>query len=756
MSTPVELRRNKFDKARVAGTVSMTRKTAKQLAEARARKAARKSSATKLLKEEGGRGVDLRGQAADYQKGVEIIPLQDSVAVQATMNYASLRSLALGYVLEALRRGWRGSSGAPFYAARYLYDSFKSCCLGSFPSIQSAAYAFWVVCDALYPKDAKFKTGSIQYAWRLFGLDEFEPVTIMDRIIVVLGNPSEFEINGLPILSLPAPYTEELGAVAIASLFQFFPDDLWGGKVSLAKGATAMGKDCSSFACVYPEIGSAFGSPGGVASTVQTEVFIRAPIFCQFALYQPEASWRGFQEYRKNAGTPMSVFPRIMSLRKFSDLNDKVSPIYKFIDFDEIVETLALTIGSAMEIASVENIGTYPVICPLTSQQLQIVLRQTCLQQFCNGYAQDLRYNSIAALDFTPLSVGSNGVDYTIRAITGMLLPQLLAENLRAFGKTMKKDSMGQLHELIPVLGRYVVPQLGNYNYSSNGSALPVFSVDPAEVPIDIINMTAIDPSNSQLVYLDANGEQIEIWVEKWNTYVQALGSHLSVLTTPGSEKKINALEVLCFTQHSSLVEIPVNLNDTPVPVTGTAASSSASTPSKRKSSVRPKQQGTPRTRSVFAQVTPAVESTFYTAVCCASTSSTYPLYATSWNILKCMIKPSYIGDDGLGFEGTVAAQQVFQVEPKLLIHVPDGDGAQLVGTGSGRTFLFDQHLQMAKLDVRSALNANGTEIARSLNALTAMGRGGWFTSLAGNFLEAVGVKGARGVATAIGDATGL
>jgi len=120
------------------------------------------------------------------------------------------------------------------------------------------------------------------------------------------------------------------------------------------------------------------------------------------------------------------------------------------------------------------------------------------------------------------------------------------------------------------------------------------------------------------------------------------------------------------------------------------------------------------------------------------------------------MIKPTYIGDDGLGFEGTVAAQQIFQVEPKLLIHVPDGDGAQLVGTGNGRTFLFDQHLQMAKLDVRSALNANGTEIARSLNALTAMGRGGWFTSLAGNFLEAVGVKGARGVATAIGDATGL
>jgi len=594
MSTPIELRKNKFDKARVAGTKSMTKMSAKQLAEARARKAARTQQkgtpATRLLREEGGRGTDLRAQASDYQKGVETIPVQDSVAVTATMNYVSLRSLAMGYVLEALRRGWRGSAGSPYYAAKYLYESFKSCCLGSFPSIQSASYAFWVTCDALYPKDTRFKTGSIQYAWRFFGLDEFEPVSVMDRIIVVLGSPSEFEINGLPILSIPAPYTEALGATAIASLFQFFPDDLWGGKVSLAKGATAMGKDCSSFACVYPEIGSAFNSPGGVASTLQTEVFIRAPLFSQFALYQPEAAWRGFQEYRKNAGTPMSIFPRIMSLRKFSDLTDKVSPIYKFVDFDEIVETLSLTIGSAMEIASIENIGTYPVICPLTPQQLQIILRQTCLQQFCNGYAQDLRYNSVSALDFTPLSVGSNGVDYTIRAITGMLLPQLIAENIRAFGKTMKKDTMGQLHELIPVLGRYVVPQLGNYNYSSNGSPLPVFSTDPAEVAIDIINMSAVDPSNNQLVYLDANGEQIEIWVEKWNTYVQALGSHLSVLTTPGSEKKINALEVLCFTQHSSLVEIPVNLNETPTPLAGPPSSATAAS-GKRKSSVRPKQQ---------------------------------------------------------------------------------------------------------------------------------------------------------------------
>lgn len=716
------------------------------------KQAIKNSTPSRALKQDGGRGTDLRAAVSDYGRPENIEPTQDSIISTALLDYGTVRSLALGPVLEALRRGWKTLNGYPFYAARYLYDSFKAVFLGTFPTISSAPRWFWVVCDAIYPKDARFKTGSIQYNWEFTGLDDFSSTTVMDGVTVVFGTPSVNSINGLSVLDPPAPYSLAAGEAAIAALFQFFGDDGWNKKESISSGGTLVGKDVSSFACVYPEIGSAYSSPGGVATTVQTETFIRAPIFCHFAQYQLGTRWRGFQEYRKSAGSACSVVPRLMALSSEKDIFNKVSPIYKFYNFDEFFETLALTVASALEVSKANNLGTTPAICPLTSQQVQILLRQTILQVMRNHIGQDLRYNSSAALDFYPFSVANNGVDYTVRGVTGMLLPQLLAENIRACCRQLKEDSNGQLHDLIPILGRYDVPQLQNYTYTdpSTSSVLPVFStvvLPEVETPINLLSMSAVNPS-AQLVYLDPNGEQIEMWMVEWNQFMQSMSANLTPLTTPGSEKGINVLNVNYFTQHSTLV-----LDPTP-----TVAATSADGVSKKRASVGEKKGaysiGTKR-KVGLGLAAPGPGSEFFQRVTCASTSSTYPINSTAWNFLKVMIKPSYIGDTGLGFEGTVSAQQVFQVEPRLLVHVPDGDGAFLVGTGYSRTVMYDQHLQMAKLDIRSGLAEEGTETERSLNALIALGRGGWFTSLAGSFLEGVGVKGAKGVADAIGSVTG-
>lgn len=341
-----------------------------------------------------------------------------------------------------------------------------------------------------------------------------------------------------------------------------------------------------------------------------------------------------------------------------------------------------------------------------------------------------------------------------------MVLPQLLAENIRAAGRMLKQvqTKSGKVtYDTIPILGRYDKPQLGNYTWTDKASVPhDVYATSIVEVPINIRNMSALDLA-MQVVYLDANGAQIQSWVTKWNSFMQDLSQNLTPLTAPGREKGINALSCASLTgHHVQFVPVPPQAEPTTAVAVGKSSTANTGEMRKKVSTKGPMRIGTLREDVKLGAPAPGPGSDFYQGVTTVSVSSTYPLLASVWNFQKSMIIPSYIGDGALSLEGTVPAQQSFQVETKLLVIVPDGGGQQLIGDGFSRSTLYEKHLQMASMDVKSTFGEEGSETERALNALIAQGRGGWFTNIAGTFLETVGVKGAKGVADAIGYYTGL
>jgi hypothetical protein len=717
--------------------------------------------ATKVLHEAGGKGTDIRSDSTSAVREL-VTNAISAIRVRGFVKYQSLRSCAIGIVLDALKRGWKVSTFQPYYAGVYLYRTLISVCEGTFPALQSAPEWFWELTAALHPKTAPFKTGSLQCSWELTGINSFDPVVDLGSRHLVFGAPGVGDVNEYPILDVPAAYADDLGASAITELFKMYPESGLTGQRSLGYTETAMSKDTSAFATVYAEIGSAATTTGGIANTIQSERKIQSPIFSHFAEYQVGNEWRGFQEYRKDAGSPMSVIPRMIAGQSVGALRNKMSPIYKFIDFDEIYEQLTLTLCSAMELAVASNIGSPPPSCELSYQDVQLLLRQVLVGCMSNEYGCDLQYTSPSALDFLPFSVATNGYDYTMSNDAQFPVPQFLAESVRALTKKMCKITgrgRAQRLDVIPIVGRYDVTQLKNYTYNNGGVQTPIYADLGTEIPINLVELSAVVSGGT--VYIDLNGEALQTQASKWNQWIVQLGSYLSPLTNIGREHGINALGNILFTTHSVVVPVipPLETASATTALTLGKATSQAGTGITKKVSkvnVNPRSFGRVLAKSGYGLPAPDVDSTFYTQVQPAVITSMFPVYKAIWNVQKLMIFPTYIGETGLDEDGNVPAQQTFQVEPYSVpvnMNLIDQGEFPSVSTLKGDT-LFLRHLEASKMDIRSPLQPM-SESMLSFNALTETGRGGFFTALAGNFLEAVGVKGAKGVADAIGNATG-
>lgn len=724
---------------------------------------AKESHATKTLHAVGGRGVDVRSDASASIDDL-VLGTVDAIRIRGEVKYESLRACAIGAALDAMKRGWNANNFTPYYAANFLYYALIDVVQGTYPTIQSAPEWFWELTAALHPKTAPFKTGSIQTSWALTGNNTFPSIVDFGNRHLVFGAPGVGDVNGYPILDIAPAYDPAFGAAAIAEMFKMYPDAGLTSQKSIAYDDTMMFGDTSAFATVYAEIGSAATTIGGIANTIQSERKIECPVFSHFANYQEGPVWRGFQEYRKDAGSPMSVVPRMIAGKSKGALKNKISPIYKFIDFDEIYEQMSLTLASAMELGAASQIGAPPAACTLSFQDVQLCLRQALIGAFSNEYGCDLEYTSPAAVDFLPMSCASNGIDYSLSNDGTFLIPQFLAENIRALTKKVcfiKGRGKTQRLDVIPILGRYDVPQLQNYSYSlPDGSTLPLYLPlailpDP-ETPINLVECSAVIPAGT--VYLDLNGSTLQKMSSKWNQWITGLANYLSPLTSVGREHGINALGNLFCTTHSLFVPTLPNLEQpTNTALTLGKATSQAATGVLRKNSkVNSGSRHFGRTveKSGYGLPAPDANSTFYQSIQPSVVTSMLPLYKAVWNVQKLMIFPTYIGDATLTADGTVSAQQVFQVEPysvPINLNLQNGSG---ITTDTGGDTLFLRHLEAAKMDIRSPLQPL-TETMQNFNALTQTARGGFFTALAGNFLEAVGVKGAKNVADAIGNATG-
>jgi len=705
------------------------------------------SKAKTIAQIEGQYGVDSRSDSVRVETALTsslvVQGTDNTVDVKVAFDPTSIQALAAGIVLSALRRGWYATLGENgsyvYYSYVYLYQAFLSAMKSSVPALQSAPRWYWMITQALNPKVLQFKTGSVTYSWD-FGVGSIDippSVLQMGNQNVNLGiiNYNSAPISGFYTLAVPPSYDPALGASAIKSLFNVFQGD--GLNEIVDPYPTDMIKDSSAFAAVYPEYGQARLGPGGSATTLYSERMISHPILSKIAIYQQGAMWRGWTQTTRSGGTAFYVLPRMVELQDSKLLKNHVPPMFKTFDFDEFYEVLALTMGKALELQARSNVEQPAGPCPLTPQQVQILLRQTLIQRFENEKAQDLQFLQYNDTPFYPFVVAVNG---NSQSNFPMKLPQFLCENIRACAKKIVRLGKGTNSQLdiLPILGRYERPPLTNYTWGTDG-ALVFTPEDPANAVIDLVQCSYTYQNSTG--YLDLNGDELQNYATVWNEWITSLGTFLSPLSNPGDERGISALSTVTITRSYRPVQAGIS---------NIVAGGIQQRYVKRQSV---KELGVRVNMKAKVRAAPIPGSDYFKDVLVGLTSFTNKPLSAIWKYQRVMILPSYLslaGDEG---PATTSMRQVFQVEPYSLAA---GTVPFNTALDNGAISALGIHSQMAELDVKSSF-ASQSEVTTDLNTLAMQGRGGLFTSIAGMFAEDVlGIKGGRQIAGAIGQVTGL
>lgn len=652
---------------------------------------------------------------------------------------ASLQSLAMGIVLTSLSRGWSGQLAQefkdyPYNAYVYLVQSFISATQGTTSTITVAPAWYWHILDAIAPTTVKYKTGNVDYSWFNPSAEDYipSPTLFSNELTPVLGwvNTAGADVNGFfPIV--PGVYDAEVAEKAVQSLFNLYSE---AGPMlkRIPRKPTMLQMDVSAYASCYPEMGGSDSSPGGLATSLQSEVFIDCPLLAKMSYYSYN-SYRGLTHTARSSGTPCYIIPRMLEFNSPNVLKNKVPPIFKFYNFDEFFETLSITLGRAMEITAANNAQAPVSSCPLSPQAMQILLRQSMIPRFCNHMTQDLSFSNSNMVGLVPLSVATNGVSITAASFP-LKLPQLLAENIRACDRrlTYLRNNDHQ-SDMVPVLCRPFTALLGNYVTSTG---VPVYTDVPGEIPIDIISMSANTPSGT--VYLDANGGYLQGLANKFNEWITTLGSALSPLTNHAEEDGIRALSTVVNTLH---VTEALPFDALPVNAAKTLSKRPSVTSLGKKIDV---------VRKVGAGVSPAA-TTYFQGQAPLAFTATYAPQASVYKYLKLMILPSVVvrGDHD---RNNVSLQQVNQIEPFRINETVVSDAYQ---STSGQT-MYERHAAFAEQEVRTNL-APTTEFQTELDQLTKSGRGGFFTDIAGVIAgDIFKIPGAKQIAAAVGQATGL
>jgi hypothetical protein len=695
---------------------------------ARAMKTAEQKENDARLHAAGAKGVEIMSDAAQSTVGMAadlVVPGSSSVVpVLATIEDRTIAYLAMGMVLRAIKKGLMQSQttdAVPYYCFRYLVDAFTSCLESGVSLITEAPSWYWEIFHALKPKQVGFKTGAISYSWKIVptgqSLDQvFELGTGTSQFAVFWGTGGSPDvINGFPVLGTVVPYTRELGLAAIAKLWNYAA----GRESKLIPDPglkCTMYNDTSAFSVVYPEIGASFFSVGAFRTTIYSERHIDSPILAKFAMYQPAGTpvYRGWQKAGLGAGSSSSVGPMWLDSGKLSIARTKFAPSIKFYNFDEIFETLSLTVATAMD--NLTKAGQNVTICPLTSQEVQILLRQAILPQFDNDVFQDLRYDASENVTMLPFVVGPNG------AVTGtvdMLLPTFLAENIRCMKKFSAHITPKFENSVITwysVLGRpspSEASQLGNYTF---GGGTDVYSNLAQEVPINLIDVSA--PLNQGVAYLDLTRTQIQQLKETWNQWITGLTAVLSPLVSVTGQKGIRVLNCNLNTLYADRLELP--------PPQGASA---PATTEKKKAVTKTGPIGTSLGRLRLAATVGPSGSSYFQAVGERRVTSVEPIKPELWPFLSKWVLPVVYSDDTLG-QTSAQALQTFLVEPNTLPKSSAGGIGSPINTAFAVPDSYTRHLSSAQIDCKAFATLVNNELIQDLINADLKGRGGFFSGL--------------------------
>jgi len=690
----------------------------------------------------------------------------NAVNVSVPFDGRAIPYLAMGIVLSGIKRGWMNSKsiaeGAyPYYAFRYLIDAFINATQGTFPSFTTAPRWFWELLHSLRPKTERFKTGRISYKASIGanseGNDVLFPLGVgQDAYSLYWGkpDPTTGSVEGYAML-IPPPIAYDQatnGATSVQNLFDFFMAHGLSERGGDPGTKSWMEHDTSAFAMSYPEWGESFFAPGGLATTVYSERAITSPIMAKFSTYQGSFdSWRGSHQYRKSAGSASYIGPRLMEMSRLPQLKNKVSPVFKFFNFDEFYERLAFTLIQAIINQESTNQTQAPSIpqCPLTWQDFAIMLRQAIIGSFSNEFGQDLRLSNANGaspqVSLLPFTVGPNGVSLS-NADATPFFPKFFVESVRAVKRVVIKLKMESMElDLVPILGRppgSVLPT--NYKFETAVGTAVLFK-EVTQASINLIDCSSV--VGNTVSYLDLNGVTLNTLISDWNQWITTLNC-LTGLATIDGEKSASCLSVLTYTSiqrtiQETAVIAPVQVLGSPAPVKQLS-----------KKQLGPIIIGRPPIRSV-QKIFPVIPDYFQSTAVASVTSMSPPL-ATLWKYVQRMTLPAfYVTTEALS--GSPSAYQINQVEPYL---IPLSNNVAPFGINSNEaasfTTLFNKHVSSAAVDVRPPGSTAKTEMEIDLETLNAKGHGGFFTDIAALLSESLGSPTGAAIARTVGKVTGL
>jgi len=687
-------------------------------------------SANVVVHTAGGKGKDITAQAnvtrESSQKELQVPTLTSVIPVKAVIQNRSISYLSMGIVLTCIRHGWLSgirSGQNPYYAFRYLIDVFTTALNGGSPLITNAPIWLWSILDILKPKRGSFKTGEIAYAWQIVTTSLGDDVTFQ---ISGTPNPSYvfwgtidaslMPVNGYQRLSGPAiPYDVLTnGPSSTSDMFTYLPRTL-PNKI-VAQSATKYESDTSGFTVVFPELGQSLDSVGALATTMYSERYIPSPLFAKFAVYQESGQYyRGWHHAGKGALSSSFIGGKMSEMLAMKETSNKTSPVLQFYNFDEFFTVLSLTLAEALSTAAQSQISTGLLVCPLSSQTVQILLRQAMVSQFSNYLAQDICLGD-AFYPMKPFVVGPNGVSTNQ---SQMLLPTFLAENIRCCVPRAVKLTKSEIYgvmELIAVLGRPAdQPQLGNYS-TTNPTVPFVYESPGLEVGINIIDMSSIVSGNP--VYLTASGTTFDLNLADWNKWITGLGGSLSPLVSLGSEQGVSALMTIGYTNtQQDLVQQRIVV--APPPITNSKTLT--------KQTSRNFIGSAPRHFSMTygAPVVPGYLDVFTEKeiLCNNAVTSVINKYISLWVLPVAL-------STGESNQASLQTWQTFQIEPYSISR------AQAGGNGGDIPGVFptvaSRLSKMATVDVKSGAQFVPNEFISEIIELGKKGRGGFLADIAG------------------------
>jgi len=580
-------------------------------------------------------------------------------------------------------------------------------------------------------------------------------------VVIEFGEITNSTFDGWPIIA-DTVYSPDAGPAALASLFSVYGDLGLNKKIAdPGESLSIMSTDTSAFTAQYPEIGLSNDSNSAPATTLYSERFIHSPIFAKFVGYQEGIVWRGYQELRHGGGGPCYLGTRLSELSHTDQFRNKISPVFKFVNFDEYFEQFAYIIGGMQERASqysaFENIIPYP----LSAQKAKIILRQALLPLFCNDMAQDLQLaNSGDVIGFVPLSVGMNG---NATAIAGIqpLFPQFFAEGARAIHRITAQIGTFGVLDIVPVLALPPIPPGATpkeylWTNTRTGTDDLVFAPQ-TENTIDLINCSAtVGPAT---YYVDFNGTELAAIVLTHNEWMKSMSAFSTGQMTISSEKGISALNVLDITLISA-----ANLDVAAPTVTTTPIGPTTHSKGRRKIARADSKFKFDRkipteigegTKIASSTVVNPVSATYMGATAMKVYTSNMPQPSASWKYKAAIVCPTFMVSVDV-FDGTTVQYQANQCEPWS---IPVSNSAQIFSVAiSPDTYMHlqDKHQYAASLDLRTGGSSVESEVERDLNTLGEKGRGGFFCHLAGELAGALGWQGGKDIAETVGALTGL